>query len=123
MVFVFSVKVLVNKKEVQLTEWYLAGDCGTCPRHCGLLCHLECTKMHHFKSKNPPRGEVDTLTGSHWFQPQIPLCWVVFFAGFCRNVETTMNHARQRTTCTSQVNKLQRNFNNCVQNKAYYSCK
>jgi len=23
-----------------------------------LLCHWQCTKMHHFKSENPPRGEV-----------------------------------------------------------------
>jgi len=55
--------IVTHGNSYQLPEWYLAGGSETCPRHCSLLCHWECTKMHHFNGKNPPRGEVIPFTG------------------------------------------------------------
>jgi len=49
------------------------GNGGICSRHCSILCHWECSQMHHFNSKNPPRVLV-AKSPPHWFQPQIPPC-------------------------------------------------
>ena len=47
-----------------------------CSGHCSFFCYWECTKMHHYKTKNHPRGDVvPGVSTTNTTLPKIMFLW------------------------------------------------